>query len=77
MIPLVPLVVLITTEFSEQNYIRMVKKKKSDPHQFRQHGAQREVKGRWDKYTLGFTEGVLWTSNSKAALDKIKNSLEK
>lgn len=59
MIPLVPLVVLITAEFSEQNDIRMVKKKVFDPHQFRQYDAQREVNGSWDKYTLGFTEGVL------------------
>ena len=55
----------------------MVKRNVFDPHQFRQYNAQMEVNGRWDKYTLGFTKGVLWPSNSKAALGKIKNSLGK
>lgn len=55
----------------------MVKKKVFDPHQHRQYNAQVEVNRRWDKYTPVFTKGVLWPRNSKAVLDKIKNSLEK
>lgn len=56
------------------NKLRVVKRNVLALHQFGQYTAQTEVNGGWDKYSLGFTEGALWPSNSKAALDKIKNS---
>lgn len=57
--------------------MRVVKRNILALHRFRQYTAHTEVNGGGDKYSLGFTEGVLWPSNSKVALDKIKNSLEK